>query len=109
MHSGITSKFMLAFEAPFSQGGFCKFDPAAIGRPKRRKGQKVDNDFFGWGGWGGSIWCWTSLEARHKVGFAYTMNGMSDNLLGGGRIVAILGAFRKVLHRLEEDQTRGRM
>eukprot|EP00945_MAST-04E_sp_MAST-4E-sp1_P005702 g5702.t1 len=67
MHSGITSKFMLAFEAPFSQGGFCKFDPAAIGRPKRRKGQKVDNDFFGWGGWGGSIWCWTSLEARHKA------------------------------------------
>ncbi len=50
MHSGITSKFMLAFEAPFSQGGFCKFDPAAIGRPKRRKGQKVDNDFFGWPG-----------------------------------------------------------
>ena len=79
----------------FTQGGFCNFEEM------HAEDGMVHEDvpaafvgFAGWGGWGGSISTW---NREQNVGFSYTMNGMSNYLLGGPRTRAILLEVQKAL------------
>lgn len=100
-HSGVTQKFddLLFTDARFAAGGFAEFrmDKASLDTPEGTgsafggadtKGLK--GSFWGWGGAGGSIFIWSP---DHQVGFAYTMSGMTDYILGSPRTKRIFEAL----------------
>ena len=104
MLGGIVEKSMFGIPMPFSRGGFGAF-PGMGGASAMRGGGSSDavkrmgkeNSFYGWGGWGGSMWLWTNIDSKHRIGFSYTMNAMANQLLGSNRTTRITDAFAECL------------
>eukprot|EP00510_Aplanochytrium_minuta_P009350 CAMPEP_0184060318 /NCGR_PEP_ID=MMETSP0956-20121227/10696_1 /TAXON_ID=627963 /ORGANISM="Aplanochytrium sp, Strain PBS07" /LENGTH=463 /DNA_ID=CAMNT_0026356301 /DNA_START=28 /DNA_END=1419 /DNA_ORIENTATION=+ len=71
----------LLFETSFTKGGVCKIDECKE-FDKWRNGK-----WFGWGGWGGSIFF---FSPEKNLSFAYTMNGMHNDIIGGRRVEKLL-------------------
>lgn len=82
----------------FSQGGFGRFSDAfanGASPPMLHPADRVAyGDFMGWGGAGGSISIW---DCEKEVSFAYTMNAMSNSLLGGPGVRAILTELQALI------------
>ena len=87
----------------FTAGGFAEFALDAtswetdLGKGSIIGGSEthgLEGSFWGWGGAGGSVFIWSP---DHDVGFAYTMTGMSDYIVGGPRTRRIFSAFCECL------------
>lgn len=66
----------------FTAGGFNDFTDSKI--------FSNGAGWYGWGGWGGSLFVW---NRDRRLVLAYTMNGMHDDVLGKGRVSAVLDAL----------------
>ena len=57
----------------------------------------LKGSFYGWGGSGGSAFCWSP---EYEIGFAYTMNGMASFTLGGPRTTRIFNGLFESLKQM---------
>jgi CubicO group peptidase (beta-lactamase class C family) len=94
-HSQDAMDVSLETRFAFTQGGFCNFGLM------HSEDQMVHEDdplaykgMAGWCGWGGSLSVW---NREHNLAFSYTMNGMSNDLMGGLRTRTILLEVQRVL------------
>lgn len=87
----------LKWNIPMSQAGFGDLG-AARGDLVDPAFTKLAQGFVGWGGWGGSISLW---NPSHRISVSYTMNGMTNDLLGGPRSLGIFSALRSILQTLK--------
>lgn len=83
----------LQMDAPFSQGGFCSFGETESILMDAATKQNMAG-FVGWGGWGGSVSVWNPSK---KISFAYTMNGMSNFVMGCPRGNALLSCVQDII------------
>ena len=89
-------KFMGATYS-FTKGGFSNFgDFHSVLTPSDF--HKVYNGFSGWCGLGGSLFLW---DSSRRVGFTYTMNGKTLQLISGPRGDRIMKSTQKVLSDLK--------
>lgn len=93
-----TSKMDLAMKCsfPFTQGGFSEV-AAATGPLVDPSFEPFAKGFVGWGGWGGSISLWNPAK---RVGLSYSMNGMTNYLLGGPRCLSIFEPLHQCMSKL---------
>ena len=101
--SEIDASFQLRFG--FSRGGYGSFKESFFGDDNQHgsnyhqrifypEDRTAYGNFMGWCGAGGSL----SLADRERnVAFAYCMNGLGLNLVGGARTTRILLALQKAL------------
>ena len=107
-HSAITQKYddVLLEEERFAQGGFAEFRLTHLSRETSEgRGSLIggannfglEGSFYGWGGSGGSAFCWSP---EYEIGFAYTMNGMASFTLGGPRTTRIFNGLFESLKQM---------